>query len=127
MRLVFVLSIFFYSIGGNAQNCKPTTDITIKVCGSNLAKDTLCPACNDCPSGLRASDSSFTIISYIVRADGPGFDEGIEEAFNTGAALNEARKIIFKVRPGSYVEFSCIKAKDRNGRIYILQPLAMRL
>lgn len=127
MRLFFVLSIIFYSFEGIAQPCKPNVNVTVYGCGSKLAKASPCPACIDCPASLRASDSSFAIVSYIVRADGAGFDDGIEEAFNIGAALNEAKKILFKVRPGSYVEFTCIKAKDKNGYIYILQPLMIQL
>ena len=127
MRLFLALSIFIYSTESIAQNCKPNINVTVYGCGSKLAKASPCPACNDCLASLRASDSSFTIVSYIIRADGAGFDEGVEEAFNTGAALNEAKKILFKVRPGSYVEFTCIKAKDKNGIIYILQPLTIQL
>ena len=88
-----------------------------------MATDSLCQLCNNCLPGLKVSDSSFSIISYTVIADGIGFDEGIAEAFNTGAAFKEAKWVLMRVSPGSYVEFSCIKAKDRRGSIYILQPL----
>jgi len=126
MRLLLVLSIFLYFIETNAQNCTPNINLKVNVCGMSFSKDSLCPACKDCPAGLRASDSSFSIISYTIRADGAGFED-IEETFNIGAAFNEARKILSKARPGSNVEFSCIKAKDKNGRIYILQPLTLQL
>jgi|SRR5688572_30581836 len=124
MRLFLILSIFSYFIEANAQNCKPNINVAVNVCDSRLAKDSLC---DHCPSGLRASDSSFSIISYTVIADGIGFDEGIGQTFNTGAAFNEAKKVLSKVRPGNYVEFSCIKAKDRNGHFYILQPVILQL
>lgn len=127
MRLFLVLSIFFYSIAANAQNCKPNINVIVNVCDSRLIKDSLSTVCNNYPSGLRASDTSYSIISYIVRADGAGFDDGMGETFNTGAAFNEAKRIVSKLRIGSYVEFSCIKAKDKNGQIYILQPLALKL
>ena len=123
MRQLLFLITCFYSFGAEAQNCKANINVTVKICGSKLATDSLCQLCNNCLPGLKASDSSFSIISYTVTADRIGFDEGVEEIFNTGASFNEAKRILAKVRPGSYVEFSCIKAKDRRGSIYILQPL----
>jgi len=48
-----------------------------------------------------------------------------EEVLNIGADFNEAKIIIDQLKPGLFLEFSCIKAKDTKGNIHILQPFVM--
>ena len=128
MRLFLIVCIALSCIRAVGQNCNPNIAVTVRVCNSNYPKDTLCPRCYDCSPRLAASDSNFSIVSFKVIADGEGFDGNIEEIINTGAAFNEARRILVKVRPGSNIEFSCIKAKYKNENIsYILQPLILAL
>ena len=128
MRFFLVLTIFFCFSEANAQNCTPNINVKVNVCGISFSKDSLCPACGDCPSGLRASDSSFSIISYKLRWDAAARHiKAPGEVINIGAGFNEAKIIIDQLRPGLFLEFSCIKAKDKNGRIYILQPLTLQL
>jgi hypothetical protein len=45
------------------------------------------------------------------------------EAPNEGATFNSPflRNILARLKSGSFIEFSCIKGKHRNGSIYILQ------
>ena len=43
-------------------------------------------------------ETQFNVTSFRMTGDGSGFDDGIEDAVNTGAAWNEARKIITKCR-----------------------------
>ena len=45
-------------------------------------------------------ETQFNVTGFRMTGDGAGFDEGVEEAVNTGAAWNEAKKIIRKCRPG---------------------------
>jgi hypothetical protein len=76
-----------------------------------------------------ASDSNYSIISYTVVAGGEGFDGGVHEAPNQGAAFGvPVRKILMMVRPGSFITFSCIKAKYRNQpAVYILQSFFLEV
>jgi len=125
MRLLLILIISFSSIVLEARNCKPNSNVKADVYGFRC-KDSIYASCFRTISSLKTIDSSFSILSYIVRLDGAGFDLPAE-ILNTGANFNEAKKIIKYLRPGIFIEFSCIKAKYSNGQIYILQPLAFRL
>lgn len=128
MRLFFTFSILSFCIQANAQNCKSNIDIKVMVCGSNFQKDSTCPACYECRSRLVASDTSFSILSFRVTAGGEGFDGDIYEAPNEGAFFTApVRNILVRLRKGSFIEFSCIKAKHRNGNIYTLQPFFLEL
>ncbi len=62
-----------------------------------------------------------------MTGDAAGFDEGVEEVNNTGAAWNEARKIINKCRPGSYITIEDIRAIGPDGRTRKLTPLIFTL
>jgi hypothetical protein len=129
MRLFFSLSILSFCVQAKAQNCKPTIDVTVNICGSKYIKDSICPACNDCKTRLVPSDSSYSIISFLFSAGGEGFEDSIEEAYNTGPVFNDppVLRILMKVRPGSFIECSCIKARHKNGGIFILQPVFFEL
>ena len=134
MRLTSIVFILFFPVLSFCQadinkSCKPNIDIKINICGSRFIKDSLCPACYECRTRLVASDSSFSIVSFKVTAGGEGFDDYIDEAPNAGADINSphVRNIINKLRKGSYIEFTCIIAKHRNGHFYTLQPLFLEL
>jgi hypothetical protein len=127
--LILLPAFIFFFFQASGQNCKPNIGVTVSICGTRLPKDSaICGKCNDCQSGLKSSDSNFHIISFVLTADGEGFGDNIEEAINTGAAFNEARRILIRVRPGSNIEFSCIKAKYRDSSVtYLLQPLYLKI
>ncbi|TBR18538.1 MAG: gliding motility protein GldM [Chitinophagaceae bacterium] len=72
-------------------------------------------------------ETQFNVITFRMTADGSGFDDGIEEANNTGAAWNEARKIISKCRPGSFITVEDIYAMGPDGRRRKLTPLIYNL
>jgi gliding motility-associated protein GldM len=72
-------------------------------------------------------ETQFNVISFRMTGDGAGFEEGVEEKNNTGAAWNEARNIINKCRPGSYITIEDIRAVGPDGRTRKLSPLIFNL
>ncbi|MCC7402075.1 MAG: gliding motility protein GldM [Chitinophagaceae bacterium] len=72
-------------------------------------------------------ETQFNVVSFRMTGDAAGFDEGVEEVNNTGAAWNEARKIINKCRPGSYITIEDIRAIGPDGRTRKLTPLIFTL
>lgn len=125
MRQLLILIMCFSSIVSEAQSCNPNSNEKADVYGFRC-QDSIYASCFRTISGLRTTDNSFSILSYIVRLDGAGFDLPAE-ILNTGANFNEARRMLKYMRPGVFIEFNCIKARHTNGEIYILQPLALQL
>jgi hypothetical protein len=72
-------------------------------------------------------ETQFNVVSFRITGDAAGFDDGIEDANNTGAAWNEARKIINKCRPGSFITIEDIRAVGPDGRTRKLTPLIFSL
>lgn len=72
-------------------------------------------------------ETQFNVISFRMIGDGSGFDEGIIEVNNTGAAWNEARTIINRCRPGSYILIDEIRAIGPDRRTRKLSPLIYNL
>ena len=72
-------------------------------------------------------ETQFNVISFRMTGDGDGFTEGVEEKINSGAAWNEARSIISKVRPGSFVTIEDIKAIGPDNRTRKLTPMIFNL
>jgi gliding motility-associated protein GldM len=72
-------------------------------------------------------ETQFNVLSYRITGDGAGFDEGIIEVNNTGAAWNEARGIINRCRPGSYITIDEIRAIGPDSRTRKLTPLIYNL
>ena len=70
--------------------------------------------------------TQFNVTSYRMTGDGNGFDD-IMEANNTGAEWNEARGIIGKARPGSFITVEDIYAVGPDGRRRKLTPLIFNL
>jgi hypothetical protein len=72
-------------------------------------------------------ETQFNVTSFRIMGDGAGFDEGIDEANNTGAVWNEAKRIINKCKPGSYIYIDNIYAMGPDGRRRKLTPLIYNL
>ncbi len=72
-------------------------------------------------------ETQFNVTSFRITGDGNGFEEGIDEASNTGAVWNEAKRIINKSRPGSYIYIDNIYAIGPDGRRRKLTPLIYNL
>jgi hypothetical protein len=66
-------------------------------------------------------ETQFNVTSFHIVGDGEGFNEGAEEAYNTGAIWNEAKKIINKVKPGSFITIDNIQALGPDGRRRLLK------
>lgn len=72
-------------------------------------------------------ETQFNVVSFRITGDGDGFDDGVEEANNSGAAWREASKIINKCRPGSFVTIEDIRAVGPDGRTRKLSPMIFNL
>jgi gliding motility-associated protein GldM len=72
-------------------------------------------------------ETQFNVTGFRITGDAAGFDDGIEDATNTGAAWKEAQKIINKCRPGSFVTIEDIRAVGPDGRTRKLTPLIFNL
>jgi len=72
-------------------------------------------------------ETQFNVTSFRITGDGAGFDEGIDEANNTGAVWNEAKRIINKCKPGSFIYIDNIYAIGPDGRRRKLTPLIYNL
>lgn len=70
--------------------------------------------------------TQFNVVSFRITGDGAGFED-IVEANNTGAEWNEARNIVNKCRPGSYIYIEDIYAVGPDGRRRKLTPLIFNL
>ena len=70
--------------------------------------------------------TQFNVTSFRITGDGAGFED-IAEANNTGAEWNEARNIVNKARPGSYITIEDIYAVGPDGRRRKLNPLIFNL
>lgn len=134
MRPGFLLLVLVFSVAAHAQpdlpaSCKPTINITPLLCGRINTDSTICLSWREHLVKFVVSDTSISIISFHITAGGEGFDGYVMEADNTGPELSTpyARNIIAMVRPGSYVQFSCIKARDKAGRNYVLQPVFIEM
>ncbi len=72
-------------------------------------------------------ETQFNVTSFRITGDGDGFDQGVEEAINSGAAWNEARKIINKCTSGSFITIEDIRAVGPDGRTRKLTPMIFNL
>ena len=72
-------------------------------------------------------ETQFNVISFRIVGDGTGFDEGVEEVNNTGAAWNECKRIINKCKPGSFITIDEIRAIGPDNRTRKLTPLVYSL
>ncbi|HYM94593.1 MAG TPA: gliding motility protein GldM [Chitinophagaceae bacterium] len=72
-------------------------------------------------------ETQFNVTGFRMTGDGSGFEEGVEEKVNTGAAWNEARSIVNKCRPGSYITIEDIRAIGPDNRTRKLTPLIFTL
>jgi gliding motility-associated protein GldM len=72
-------------------------------------------------------ETQFTVTGFRITFDGAGFEEGIDEKVNTGAAWNESRSSVNKVRPGTFITIEDIRAVGPDGRTRRLTPLIFSL
>jgi hypothetical protein len=133
--LVSIICSFFFSNvycqNTDSLDCRPKIDVKAIICPNNFDSilNKLCPVCDHCMvRGLLTSDRNYSIVSFKIRGEKLCSEYQIErEVQNTGAEWNEARLIINNACAGSILQITCVTAKDKNGNIYILQPLVVRL
>ena len=127
MKLQIGLIGLIFSLYTHGQTCTPNIQVSAVYCPNRTDTNRVCPYCYDCTVGLKAIDSNLVIISFKLRGTNLCGDQPEKESDNTGSTFNESRSVIIVACPGSKLEFYCIKARDKNGKIYILQPLKMEL
>lgn len=71
-------------------------------------------------------ETQFNVTSFRITGDATGFEE-VDEKINTGAAWNEARSIVNKCKPGSFITIEDIRAIGPDGRTRKLTPLIFNL
>ncbi len=72
-------------------------------------------------------ETQFNVTGFRIVFDGAGFDEGIVEKVNTGAAWKECASFISRCRPGTYVTIDEIRAIGPDNRTRKLSPLVFEL
>lgn len=121
--------IFAFLILGNISafsqntNCKPSIDVTVKICGHGTAIDTICPECFDCRARLLATDTNYTVTSFVL-----GFDYcddcEYQEIRVDGFLLDndfQLKLMLSRLKKGSILSIFCIKAISRDGKQVMLK------
>lgn len=72
-------------------------------------------------------ETQFNVTGFRITFDGAGFEEGIDEKINSGAAWNECRAQISKCRAGTYITIEDIRAIGPDRRTRKLSPLIFQL
>ena len=133
MRLlsVLILSFFNFNLSAQESSCIPTLNVKAIICpfkGDSVLNKLCPPGYHDLVRGVRASDRNYSIISFKISGDKLCSESlNNREIQNTGSEWNEARLIINAACNGSIIKITCVKAKDKEGRIHILQPLTAQL
>ena len=121
--ILFVALIEAAGQNGLVKHCEPNTSI----------KAVLCPDKDYCPlpkggclyTRLISSDTSLVILEFKVFAERLNQSEtDFAESDNKGQYFSPATLIIFnKLTQGSELSFYCIKARNKQGQVLVLQPV----
>ena len=112
----------------SSESWVPNVNLKVIVCPNKQDSLSLKVSPNHCQHGLKAVDKNYSIISF--RVSGEKLCDATSnkvEGKNTGAAFNEVQWILNKACLGSILKFTCITAKDKNGRVYTLLPFTLQL
>jgi hypothetical protein len=109
------------------SDCPADTMIKVRFCNWPRFSGTTCETCKDCAAKLVVEDSAFKIESFIVYANGDGFEEGLESRNEDGNWISNSLRLFRNARPGATLVFSCIKARHKNGKLYTLLPITLML
>ncbi|NOT50473.1 MAG: hypothetical protein HOP10_04255 [Chitinophagaceae bacterium] len=125
MRWILLIGFIFFNTSSFAQNCEPNTTVKVQMFlkDSASSRTIVCDTCRL----LYATDSNYSIVSFRMIVGGEGFED-VMETFNQGPFLSKkASFMLSMIRPGSFLELSCISAKNKDGRVYILQPFSINI
>ena|SRR5688572_12824397 len=128
---ILITVLLFSNVSGqkvSSENCIPNLNLKVVLCPNKQDSLSLKVCCYDCRHGLKAVDKNYSIISFKVSGEKlcDATSNGVEGK-NTGAAFNEVQWILNKACSGSILKFTCIKAKDKKGHIYVLLPFTLQL
>ena len=101
--------------------CRPACNIGIQI-GDFRSSDTITVTELLKAERVKAEAGKFIILSYRIIMDGCGFED-LYEVDNPGDKFCEQAILVFhKSRPGHFISFDCITAKDSYGNIVGLKP-----
>jgi hypothetical protein len=116
-----------YSQDANIYPCRTACNVGARL-ANNKSADSITKVELLKAGRLEAKVGTFTILSYRITMDGPGVCCEICEVNNPGDKFTEQAIKIFKLlRPGSFISFDCITAKDASGHIVGLKPAVYKI
>ncbi|MET0394167.1 MAG: hypothetical protein ABW019_13560 [Chitinophagaceae bacterium] len=124
MKLLVSFLLLFLPVFLPAQSspasCRNTVPVKVRLSLEDTACKRVC-----CYAQLISENPAFIIESFTIMAGGEGFDGGIVEVPNRESRFTPAAQVLLnKLKKGSFVEFSCIRARYKNESVvHILQPL----
>jgi hypothetical protein len=126
MRFLVPIFTILLSLSAYTQSCIPSSDVKVVICPNKKDSNTICPKCYDCIGGLLITSSDFSIVSFKLIGKNLCGDKPEMEVQNTGSVFSEARQILIKACEGTILEFNCIRVKNKQGIIFIVQPLMLK-
>ena len=132
MRFILLIAIFCFSqnsVYGQSSNCNPTTKSEATLFPNKLDTTYACPIGHCCYTQIKAKDTQLEIISFKLFADKICSAETENtETYNIGNRFSPATmSLLIKACSDTELTFFCIKAKNKQGQILILQPVTMSL
>lgn len=134
MKLGLGLFLICYSSQVLSQSeikdpCPPSTSIQAMLCPDSALCP--CPWNATCPQRVGAvgpGSKNITVISFKLLAENlAGVEEKYMESDNIGNSFTpKGMFILSRVQTGSVLTFTCIKAKNKEGQILILQPFTIK-
>ena len=106
--------------------CQPSTTFKTILCPS---LDCPCPIGLCCYTRLASNSKNLIVISFKLTAYNLCDTEIVKtEADNIGDNFSvRSVNILQKVCKGSIIVFTCVKAKNKAGKVFMLQPLTLKL
>lgn len=125
--LILLISLLIANNSMAQSSCKPNVNIEVDLVMPDSIIGTL-----SCRPGvyLRPRDQRLTIISFTELFSVIPGEEDYEEVFKEESRIAtgpKERMMIMKMSTGSIIGFYCIKAKNQNGQVLILQPAAYQI
>ena len=131
--ILFVSLVLFsataYSQNLQAQECRPTINLRATVFPNENDSTYMCPPGRCCYQKVIATNNNYEVIGFRLTAynlcDGSG---DIWEISNTGYWFSPmALRLLSAPCNGLTLDFTCIKAKNKSGQIFTLQPFSITI
>ncbi|MBM3415848.1 MAG: hypothetical protein FJY20_05250 [Bacteroidetes bacterium] len=125
ITFLFIISAsWLFGQTDSNKNCEPTTTVKAILCPDSV--DCPCPSSARCATKLIASDKRLKIAGFKIQARGLENQKDEIEGYNDAENFAPFVLVIFsKLKEGSVLHFTCIKAINKKGQLVILQPLSL--